>query len=291
MLSAKTWTRGRAISECEHDFKDSMSFFLGRCCVCQKGLGMRSMKCEDCEFTVHPKCSKTAPLPCVPYVILNRRGKENLGGTLAGYCPEMRPMIPPLVIRCVYALDKGFYNGLSTLYTRSKNDRGDRSYDVLMEALSSNCPPVLNSHDASTLVACLKRFLSELKEPVISSIPFNCMHKAVSGPEHAIADGLMKAMRELPIPNRDTLAYLLLHWKKVYSRNATHVKSGSLVSVFGSLLMEKSRSRSESVLNITSYLLKLDTEFLESFTNPPLASKEVPRTPNSRQVSSPSRAR
>jgi len=296
MLSTKTWTRGRAIAECKHSFKDSTSFFIGRCCVCQKGLGMRSMKCDDCEFTVHHKCSNSAPSPCVPYVSLSRRGKENLGGTLAGYCPEIRPMIPPLVIRCVYALDKGYINGLPTHY-RSKGDRGDRSCDVLMEALSSSCPPVLNNQDSSILVACLKRFLTDLKEPVISSIPFNCMLKAVSGPESAIADGLMKAMRELPIPNRDTLAYLLLHWKKVCTRNAIPVKSGGLVAVFGALLMEKSsRVRSENVhvLKITSYLLQLDTEFLESFTNPPLASKEMPsavRTPTSKQFSSPSRAR
>jgi len=199
-------------------------------------------------------------------------------------------MIPPLVIRCVYALDKGFINGLNTLYRRG--DKGDKSCDALMADLSSTCPPILSNQDASILVACLKRFLTELKEPVISSIPFNCMLKAVSGPESAIADGLMKAMRELPIPNRDTLAYLLLHWKKVCSRNAIPVKSSSLVGVFGSLLMEKSRSNAH-VVKITSYLFLLNTEFLESFTNPPLASKEVPsavRTPTSKQFSSPSRA-
>jgi len=258
---------------------------------------MKCMKCEDCELTVHHKCFNSAPLPCVPFVSLSRRGKENLGGTLAGYCPEIRPMIPPLVIRCVYALDKGFgISGLDKLYRKNANERGDKSCDVLMEALSSSCPPILNGQDSSVLVACLKRFLTELKEPVISSIPFNCMVKAVSGPESAIADGLMKVMRELPIPNRDTLAYLLLHWKKVCSRNAIPIKSSSLVGVFGSLMMERSRSKSEHayVAKITSYLLLLDTEFLESFTSPPLASKEVPgavRTPISKQFSSPSRAR
>jgi len=167
-----------------------------------------------------------------------------------------------------------------------------------MEALSSNCPPILNSQDtASILVPCLKRFLTELKEPVISFDPFNCMVRVVSGPESAIADGMMKVVRELPIPNRDTLAYLLLHWKKVCPRNEVAVKSNSLVSFFGSLLMEKSNSKSENihhVQKITAHLLQLDTEFLESFTNPPLASKEVPsaaRTPTSKPFSSPSRAR
>jgi len=249
---------------------------------------MKSMKCEDCEFTVHHKCSKSAPLPCVPYVSMSRRGKEN---SLAAYCPEIRPMIPPLVIRCVYALDKGFLNGLHSLY-RSKIDR---SSDALMEALSSNCPPIPNNQDASVVyVACLKRFLTELKEPMISFDPFNCMLRAVSGPDSAIADGLMKAVRELPIPNRDTLAYLLLHWKKVCSRNEVAIKTSGLVGVFGSLLIEKSRMKSENthVVKITSHLLQLDTEFLESFANPPLASKEVPsavRTP--KPFSSPSRAR
>jgi len=71
-------------------------------------------------------------------------------------------MVPPLVIRCVYALDKGFLSGLNMHY-RAKSDRIDRSCDILMAALSSSCPPVLNAQDGPTLIACLKRFLTELK--------------------------------------------------------------------------------------------------------------------------------
>lgn len=61
-----------------------------------------------CKGTFHESCRNKAPLPCIsrtetPKTNANVKGRRL---RLGDYCPDTRPMIPPLIAYCVHFLEK-----------------------------------------------------------------------------------------------------------------------------------------------------------------------------------------
>uniref|UniRef100_A0A665W586 Rac GTPase activating protein 1 n=1 Tax=Echeneis naucrates TaxID=173247 RepID=A0A665W586_ECHNA len=196
-----------------HEFVSKTVIKPESCVPCGKRIkfGKISLKCRDCRVVSHPECRERCPLPCIP----------NLGatpvkigeGVLADYVSETSPMIPSLVVHCVSEIEqRGLHE--AGLYRVSGAERTVK--ELKEKFLRSKTVPVLSKvDDIHAITGLLKDFLRNLKEPLLTfrlNRPF--MEAAeVSDDDNSIAL-MYQTISDLPQPNRDTLAFLVLHLQR-----------------------------------------------------------------------------
>ncbi|XP_037629729.1 rac GTPase-activating protein 1 [Sebastes umbrosus] len=215
-----------------HEFVSKTVIKPESCVPCGKRIkfGKISLKCRDCRVVSHPECRERCPLPCIP----------NLGatpvkigeGVLADYVPDTSPMIPPLVVHCVSEIEqRGLHE--TGLYRLSGSDRTVK--DLKEKFLRSKTVPVLSKvDDINAITGLLKDFLRNLKEPLLTfRLNRTFMEAAeVSDDDNSIAL-MYQTIGDLPQPNRDTLAFLVLHLQRVADSLDTRMDISNLARVFG----------------------------------------------------------
>uniref|UniRef100_UPI0037E9ACEC rac GTPase-activating protein 1 n=1 Tax=Semicossyphus pulcher TaxID=241346 RepID=UPI0037E9ACEC len=216
----------------QHEFVSKTVIKPESCVPCGKRIkfGKLSLKCRDCRVVSHLECRDRCPLPCIP----------NLGatpvkigeGVLADYVPDTSPMIPPLVVHCISEIEqRGLHE--AGLYRLSG---ADRTVKELKEKFlrSKNVPVLSKVDDIHAITGLLKDFLRNLKEPLLTfrlNRPF--MDAAeVSDDDNSIAL-MYQTIGELPLGNRDTLAFLVLHLQRVADSLDTRMDISNLARVFG----------------------------------------------------------
>ncbi|KAL3080528.1 hypothetical protein niasHS_013722 [Heterodera schachtii] len=212
------WARGRPINTCDHQFVEERAFgkMLQNCKMCENRLGLSFHRCKDCKLCVHFNCRFLAPLPCVPFVVPPPKSTGAQKFRLADFCPATNPKVPAQLIRCVYAIESDEKNGIA-VYEHEKPAWSDPTILALFDDFEKlRSATVLKGLNARTLTGFIKSFLQELKEPLIPISSYNEFLQAAQRNDQRL---LRDAVDDLfPLPNRDTLAYLCLHWQQMISR-------------------------------------------------------------------------
>ncbi|KAK6466871.1 rac GTPase-activating protein 1 [Huso huso] len=215
-----------------HEFVSKTVIKPESCVPCGKRIkfGKLALKCRDCRVVAHPECRDRCPLPCIPS--LTGTPVKNGEGTLADYVPPTSPMIPTLVVHCVNEIEQ---RGLreTGLYRVSGCDRTVK--ELKEKFLRGKTVPLLSKvDDVHAICSLLKDFLRNLKEPLLTSRlnrPF--MDAAeISDDDNSIA-AIYQTISELPQPNRDTLAFLVIHLQRVAQSPDTKMDISNLSKVFG----------------------------------------------------------
>lgn len=215
-----------------HEFVSKTVIKPESCVPCGKRIkfGKISLKCRDCRVVSHPECRDRCPLPCIP----------NLGGTpvkigegvLADYVPDTSPMIPPIVVHCISEIEqRGLHE--AGLYRLSGAERTVR--ELKEKFLRSKTVPVLSKvDDIHAVTGLLKDFLRNLKEPLLTfRLNRSFMDAAeISDDDNSIAL-MYQTIGDLPQPNRDTLAFVILHLQRVADSLDTKMDISNLSRVFG----------------------------------------------------------
>ena len=188
------WTKGRPIEECGHSFVAHNNLFsaaFSYCSVCNRSLGMRSLKCNgecplkvqltklfhslaDCKLVIHENCRQNAPFPCVPIIPTPQRNNPKQRPRLADLCPDSQPKIPGQLIRCVVVLERCFINTVG-LYRVPGCDKFlsfiiltnyfqfIREVKRLYANFNSQSVPKLDQLDPETITGFIKKFLRDLR--------------------------------------------------------------------------------------------------------------------------------
>jgi Rac GTPase-activating protein 1 len=94
--------------------------------------------------------------------------------------------------------------------------------------------PDLSQTDIHTICGTLKDFLRSLKEPLITQSQWKDFTRACEHRDPAeVKAALYTAIAELPQPNRDTLAYLIMHLQRVAEWDECKMPINNLAKVFG----------------------------------------------------------
>lgn len=69
--------------------------------------------------------------------------------------------------------------------------------------------------DTNVLASCVKKFLGQLKEPLIPATSWQEFVRAAETVDGVVdMNALHQAIADLPLPNKDTLAFLILHLQR-----------------------------------------------------------------------------
>uniref|UniRef100_A0AAY4CTH8 Rac GTPase-activating protein 1 n=1 Tax=Denticeps clupeoides TaxID=299321 RepID=A0AAY4CTH8_9TELE len=231
LLQCNTYTPGNGGVRL-HEFVSKTVIKPESCVPCGKRIkfGKISLKCKDCRVVTHPECRERCPLPCVPSMVGT---PVKIGeGTLADYVSAASPMIPSLVVHCVNEIEqRGLHE--AGLYRLSGADRTVK--ELKEKFLRGKTVPLLSKvEDIHAITGLLKDFLRNLKEPLLT---FRLNRSFMEAAELADDDNsialMYQTISDLPQPNRDTLAFLIIHLQKVARITENKMDIVNLARVFG----------------------------------------------------------
>ncbi|XP_046882405.1 rac GTPase-activating protein 1-like [Hypomesus transpacificus] len=196
--------------------------------------GKLYLKCQDCRMVTHPECRDRCPLPCNPST--GGTPVRAVEATLADYAPSTFPMVPPLVICCVKEIERRGLHEVG-LYRVSGSERTVKELKKLF-LQGKTMPPLGKVEDINAITGLLKDFLRSLQEPLLTF----CLNRAFMEAAEIQDDGnslslMCQTISELPQPNRDTLAFLMVHLQRVAQCVDTKMNITNLARVFGPTLV------------------------------------------------------
>ncbi|XP_061583768.1 rac GTPase-activating protein 1-like [Cololabis saira] len=196
--------------------------------------GKLCLRCQNCRVVTHPECRDNCSLPCNPTALTTPL--KSTEATLADFAPATSPKIPSLVVYCIKEIERRGLHEVG-LYRVSGQERLVKE---LKEKLirGKTLPPLNKVEDINVIAGVLKDFLRNLPEPLLT---FH-LNKAFMQAAEIQDDGnclamLYQAIGELPQPNRDTLACLMIHLQKVSQSLDTKMDVNNLSRVFGPTLV------------------------------------------------------
>ncbi|XP_026734628.1 rac GTPase-activating protein 1-like [Trichoplusia ni] len=220
----------------QHNFVAKTFYKRETCGPCGKIIKFAKLgvKCETCRAQAHPECRALLPLPCVAPGPAARRGPAQ-EGCISDYAPSTPPMVPALLVHCINEVEK---RGLTEkgIYRISATDKEVKR---LKERFLRGCgSPSLAGEDVHVVCGCLKDFLRGLREPLVTSALWRDFMDAARLPDAADASAaVLQAVSQLPQPNRDTLAFLVLHLQKVAESEECEMGIDNLAKIFGPTLI------------------------------------------------------
>lgn len=154
----------------------------------------------------------------------------------------------------------------------------EREVKALKESFLKNKNlPSLASIDVHVLCGCVKDFLRSLREPLI---PMNLWATFSNASETAERDEdfreLYKAVNMLPQANRDTLAYLILHFQRIAECPEVKMPLSNFAKVFGPTIVgyscpdpEQNQMFAETNIQfvVMTVLLKIPTDYWNQFVS------------------------
>uniref|UniRef100_A0A914YAS2 Rac GTPase-activating protein 1 n=1 Tax=Panagrolaimus superbus TaxID=310955 RepID=A0A914YAS2_9BILA len=268
---AGSWTRGQEIERRTHRVRTFIPVFE-TCDVCTKRFGItaqNALKCVDCNIRFHRHCQSRAPMPCVPKVPMPKTPSKQKC-PLVQYCPETHPYIPPIMIHCIVALERDRLTKEGIYRLPGADQAVGKLYQ---EFISERKVPNLSNVETENITGCLKKFLRELRDSLIPSTSYDDFIRAV---EENDEQQIIKTIFDLPAPNRDTLAYFILHLQNV-AKNSSHNKMPiqNLARVLAPTIVGYSKLVTPCVENVNElnrnqymilyHLLKIPSEFWKRF--------------------------
>uniref|UniRef100_A0AC34GQC4 Rac GTPase-activating protein 1 n=1 Tax=Panagrolaimus sp. ES5 TaxID=591445 RepID=A0AC34GQC4_9BILA len=240
-----------------HVFERIRIFTKVMCYICSSNIrfGSEAVKCQICKLSCHQHCSRRAPVPCIPWASPPKATNGRL--RLGDYCASsVVPKLPHLIIRCVQYLNTQKYSrGLYTHYDHLPED------DLLFQLLHAKSPPDFKSYGPEAAAYCIIKFLTNIRESLIPESSFKEFSDAAK-----VADNfdMETVIAELPIVHKNTLAYLVIHWKLLIDESAVNgLTEDVLARALIPVIMRGTETNLALYLPIFPRLLSLSTTYWE----------------------------
>ncbi|KAM8889203.1 rac GTPase-activating protein 1 isoform 1-T1 [Synchiropus picturatus] len=223
----------------KHVFFSKTVIWPETCSPCGKRIrfGKMVVKCRNCRVITHPECT-------------HKCGSCSNGGgsaqsvTLEGFPLLDHPRVPLLVIECVREIER---RGLTErgLYRVPGGEQQVR--ELRGQFLRGKMPMQLNKVvDIHAICGVLKDFLRRLTEPLVTFRLHRTFMEASEMEELSGTPATKQAIAELPRVNRDTLAFLMIHFHRVMASPQCQMDQKNLSRVFGPTLVGHGHSEPSS---------------------------------------------
>lgn len=143
--------------------------------------------------------------------------------------------------------------------------------------MTARIPPNLKEIDIHVICGCLKDFLRSLSEPLVTYSHWKDFVHAVQAkdPQDTLP-ALYQAISELPQPNRDTMAYIILHLQKVAESPECKMPIDNIAKIFGPTIIGYSSGdlnpkqiveETRYIVRVMEKLMTIPSEYWSSFVN------------------------
>ncbi|PRD25247.1 UNVERIFIED_CONTAM: Rac GTPase-activating protein 1 [Trichonephila clavipes] len=157
--------------------------------------------------------------------------RKKFEGTIADYTSSTPPMIPSLIVHCVNEIESRGLKEIG-LYRISGSERDVK--DLKEKLLKGRSVISLNKVDIHAVCGTIKEFLRSLKEPLVTRAAWQTFVDAAEQKDETMSLNLLyEAVCELPQPNKETLAFLILHLQRVAEAHECRMPLENLAKVFG----------------------------------------------------------
>lgn len=228
-----------AINSRAHVFTAKTFLKPETCGGCKKKIrfGSSGLRCSECRTCVHTDCKRhfEQAVSCFPQKstpVATRNG--NGLGNISDYTPSIAPMVPALIVHCVNEIEMRGLREVG-LYRISGSDRDVKA--LKEKFLKNNGIPNLEDVDIHVLCGCVKDFLRSLREKLIPMYLWtefsNAAQSVPSDDDEVNTKAIIRAVEMLPQPNRDTLAYCIMHFQRISDCPEVKMPSTNFAKIFG----------------------------------------------------------
>lgn len=261
-----------------HNFSQKTFLKPETCGYCTKKIRFGSVgaKCSDCRTNVHGDCKDKFTVSCLSQSVTPLASKTGSSmGYVSDYTPSIAPMVPALIVHCVNEIED---RGLTEvgLYRISGSDRDVKA--LKERFLRNNGIPNLAEVDVHVMCGCVKDFLRSLKDRLIPlkmwTIFSNASESIPSEEENCVNKEFYRAVENLPQANRDTLAYLIMHFQRISECPEVKMPLSNFAKIFGPTIVGYSCPEPDQHMmfaetqvqyNVMFALLNIPTEYWNKF--------------------------
>lgn len=166
-------------------------------------------------------------------------------------------------------------NVISSMLIFSRMPAFEEDMDLLRDKFANPENLDLSDINVHSVAAFLKNFL--LSNPLIPQ-PFHGFFMKTSAENNN--DHLYYSISLLPQANRDTLAYIIIHLRRIIASPSTRMNSDKVSAIFSSIIFGLGENEKENLITIME-LLKLPGKYWSSFIIEPPASDTPGKLRNS----------
>ncbi|CAF1604602.1 unnamed protein product [Rotaria magnacalcarata] len=248
-----------------HNFISRNILIPETCCVCLKRIhfGKLAYRCQGCNALCHTGCKENCTTLCLPNVKTPNRG------AVCKFSPREpnQLQIPALLVHCINEIEQ---RGLQELGLYRLNVIESQAKELKDRILKSRTGLFDLSHynDIHLICGVVKDFLRSLSESLLTDAQWKSFASAVDEEfdsiKHQKFDSLI---HQLPKPNRDTLAFIILHLQRVSTSTICRMPILNLSRTMGPAVIGYS-SKHVSGIDLVGETYK-QTKLLEFFLQMP----------------------
>lgn len=215
------------------------------------GLVAQGVKCADCGFQAHKRCSDLVPDDCLPDIKQMKRvfGVDLIGLTLA----ERKP-IPTILERCVEEIERrGALESEGLYRVPGNHDRIEQARSAFDKNSETTVLSPSRIPDVNVITSLIKAFLRQLPVPLITYDAYPKLMDIIRDGQLSEADKLVEisvVLSTLPAAHYESLRFFLRHIHRVacnHKKNMMPVQN--LAVVLAPSLMSSSYSDPLSCLS------------------------------------------
>ncbi|KAF5278863.1 hypothetical protein FQR65_LT03552 [Abscondita terminalis] len=267
----------------QHRFYNKTLVMPETCVACSKRIkfGCTVLKCKDCHIMCHPECRNSTPTPCV-FFESHLCFYECFKNLISDYTPTSPPMVPALILHCTKEIETRKCDKLGVYRIPGVEKDVKTLKQRLLQCVS---PPCLNPINIYVICDVVKDFLHSLTEPLLTKTCWNDLIKVVEVPDRKEMTILLnQIVSELPRPNRDTLAHMMLHLRRITESSETSFED--LAKIFAPIIIGSDSNSLEAIelrTTIMENLITIPNRYWELFLENDDTSCETPSSNSCRK--------
>uniref|UniRef100_A0A0N4Z4D4 Rho-GAP domain-containing protein n=1 Tax=Parastrongyloides trichosuri TaxID=131310 RepID=A0A0N4Z4D4_PARTI len=184
-----------------------------KCCFCpnRKFASGDKLVCVSCGIEMHLGCRKNNfNVPCVAMEGRRKMEQTKFPVYLGKICTTSRPMIPAVLIRLIDRIETSSMLTTPGLYCHVAEKQNDQQ--ILKDIVQEKFYIMFDKKSIFSVPDALKRLLNNLAEPIIPPSSWSDVCLSVRKADYKT---IYKEILNLPITNKDTLAFLIRHFQIV----------------------------------------------------------------------------